>query len=263
MNTVQQKPYTTQLQAGLAMLQETRDLLRIYVPGQTASQLSELALEQNVFPRTTARRAHNIVAEMFAPRYLIESGRPATELQFLLQKGLYPDDFNQLCFLFTARAQTILGEFISQSYWPAVLQGSAQIERSLAEDFVIRGLDSGRMQKRWTASTIKRVSAYILGCLVDFQLLQKPKGNFYPVSRFAIRRKVSIYLAHDLHFAGVPNSILSEHPDWSLFGMSPLEVRRMLSGGLLDDHAIYQYGAGLADISWRHNNMNSLLNELT
>ena len=100
------------------MLQETRDLLRIYEPGQTSAQLSEAALAQNVFPRMTARRAHNVVAEMFAPRYLTEGGRRATELQFLLRKGLYPDDFNQLCFLHTARAQAIFGEFIAQVIGP-------------------------------------------------------------------------------------------------------------------------------------------------
>ncbi len=262
MTTAQPRAFTTQLQAGLAMLQETRDLLRIYVPGQTAAQLSEAAMAQNVFPRMTARRAHNVVTEMFAPRYLAEGGRRATELQFLLRKGLYPDDFNQLCFLHTARAQAIFGEFIAQSYWPAVLQGAAQLERGIAEEFVVRGLDTGRMQKRWTASTIKRVSAYVLGCAVDFQLLQKPSGFFYPVARYTLRRQVGLYLAHDLHFAGVANAHLPEHPDWALFGLTPLEVRRLLSGGLLDGHAIYQAGAGLVDISWRHLDMNSLLHEL-
>lgn len=263
MTTVQQRAYTTQLQAGLGMLQETRDLLRIYVPGQTAAQLSETALEQNVFPRMTARRARNVVAEMFAPRYLTDGGRPATELQFLLRKGLYPDDFNQLCFLYTARAQAIFGEFIAHAYWPAVLQGAAQLERGLAEEFVVRGLDSGRMQKRWTTSTIKRVSAYVLGCAIDFQLLQKPSGAFYPVARFTLRRQIGIYLAHELHFAGISNAHLPDHPDWALFGLTPLEVRRLLSSGLLDGHAIYQAGAGLVDISWRHTNMTSLLHELT
>ena len=101
------RPYTTQLQAGLAMLQETRDLLRIYQPGQTASQLSEAALAQNVFTRMTARRAQNVVTEMFAPRYLAQAGQPAVLLQRLLRDGFYPDDFAQLCFLSTLRGHKL------------------------------------------------------------------------------------------------------------------------------------------------------------
>jgi hypothetical protein len=74
---------------------------------------------------------------------------------------------------------------------------------------------------------------------------------------------VGLYLAHDLHFSGVPNAQLPDHPDWALFGLTPLEVRRLLSGGLLDGHAIYQAGAGLVDISWRHPDLHSLLHELS
>lgn len=252
------RPYTTQLQAGLGMPQETRDLLRIYQEGQSSAELAEAALAQNVFPRMTARRARNVVVEMFAPRFLVNNGRPAVTLQGLLATGLYADDFNQLCYIYTARSQAIFGDFVTQAYWPAVQQGATSVERAITEDFVNRGLDTGRMQKRWTASTVKRVSGYILGCAVDFGLLQKPSGARYPVPRFTLRRKVGILLAYDLHFSGVPNNQLPDHPDWAFFGLSPIDVRRLLSSGLLDGHAIYQAGAGLVEISWRHPDFQSL-----
>ena len=41
----QQRYYTTQLQAGLGLLEETRQLLQVYQPGMSASQLYEAALE--------------------------------------------------------------------------------------------------------------------------------------------------------------------------------------------------------------------------
>jgi hypothetical protein len=254
--------YTTQLQAGLGMLQETRDLLRVYQPGQSAAELCELALAQNVFPRMTARRARNVVTEMFAPRFLTRGGFAATTLQAFLAKGLYADDFNQICFLHTARAQAIFGDFMTQAYWPAIQQGATSIERALAEEFILRGLDTGRMQKRWTASTVKRVTGYILGCAVDFGLLNKPSGSLYPAPRFVMRRNVGVLLAHDLHFNGVPNSRIPDHPDWGYFGLSPLDVRRQLSGGLLDGHAIYQAGAGMVEISWRHPDIQSLVHAI-
>jgi hypothetical protein len=258
----QPRAYTTQLQAGLAMLQETRDLLRIYVPGQTAAQLSEAALAQNVFPRMTARRAHNVVSEMFGPRYLIEGGRPAQVLQQLLRRNLYPDDFNQLCFLYTARAQAIFGEFVAQIYWPMVEQGVTVLERNLAEEFVQRGLDNGRMQKRWTASTIKRVSVYVLGCAVDFGLLVKGVAGKYAVLRYPLRRTPALFLAHELHFAGVANAQLGDHLDWAYFGLSPLEARRLLTSGFLDGHLESPSGGPLNELSWRHADFPSFIHEL-
>ena len=66
----QQRYYTTQLQAGLGLLEETRQLLQVYQPGMSASQLYEAALASGRFPLVTARRLRNIVAECFAPRYM-------------------------------------------------------------------------------------------------------------------------------------------------------------------------------------------------
>lgn len=262
MKIEQQRSYTTQLQAGLAMLQETRDLLRIYEPGVTASELSDMALKQNIFPRMTARRAHNVVTEMFAPRYLSNQGQPAIVLQQLMRKGMYPDDFNQLCFLYTARAQAIFGEFLAQVYWPLVDQGATTLERNLAEEFVRRGLDNGRMQKRWTDSTIRRVSAYILGCAVDFGLLQKSSAAKFPVARYPLRRTTAIFLAHELHFSGIANTQLADQPDWVYFGLNPSDARRLLTSGLLDADMISSSGSPLADLSWRHTNFTSFVHEL-
>ena len=59
----QQRYYTTQLQAGLGLLEETRQLLQVYQPGMSASQLYEAALASGRFPLVTARRLRNIVAE--------------------------------------------------------------------------------------------------------------------------------------------------------------------------------------------------------
>jgi hypothetical protein len=62
--------YTTQLQAGLGLITETRQLLELYEPGVSVAELTERALSSGRFPLVTARRLRNIVAECFAPRYL-------------------------------------------------------------------------------------------------------------------------------------------------------------------------------------------------
>ena len=72
--------YTTQLQAGLGMIPETLALLRLWEPGMIPANLVARAVDAGIFSRTTARRARNIVAEMFAPRYLCDNGIVAARL---------------------------------------------------------------------------------------------------------------------------------------------------------------------------------------
>ena len=70
-------PYTTQLQAGLGMIPETRALLDLWSPGMAARDLNDAALESGLFSTVTARRLKNIVLECFKPRYLPRDGQPA------------------------------------------------------------------------------------------------------------------------------------------------------------------------------------------
>ena len=60
--------YTTQLQAGLGLVEETKTLLSLYEPGMSVGDLYERALQSGSIPMVTARRLRNITAECFAPR---------------------------------------------------------------------------------------------------------------------------------------------------------------------------------------------------
>ena len=255
--------YTTQLGAGLGMLNETLDLIRLVEPGDTSTKLSERVITNGVFSRATARRAHNIVAEMFAPRYLVNGGQPALFLRTLLTARTPLDDLRQICFLHTARAQAVFGDFVIQVYWPRYSAGARSLSRSEAESFIYQALDSGRMQKRWAESIIERVSGYLLGCCADFGLLadQAAKGVRI-ITPFSIRSRVALYLAYDLHFSGVSDMSISRHADWQLFGLEgqePLdEIKRLAQAG----HLIVQSTPDLVQISWKYRSLEELAHAL-
>ena len=73
--------YTTQLQAGLGLIPETRLLLSLWKPGMSSPALYQAVLKSGEFPNVSARRLRNIVRECFAPRYLVADGRPAQYLK--------------------------------------------------------------------------------------------------------------------------------------------------------------------------------------
>jgi hypothetical protein len=254
--------YTTQLQAGLGLVNETKALLALWSPGISAPQLQQVALESGRFPTISARRLRNIVAECFAPRYLTSGGAPAVHLKHLATL-LSTADLVQLMLVFTSRANTILGDFVRNVYWSRYAGGYTHITNNDARVFVERAIDDGKTVKRWSETTVRRVSAYLTGCCADFGLLEKGQRTSRQIIPFRISPLVAAYLAYDIHFAGVGDSALLIHEDWRLFGLAREDVieemKRLSLKGLL----IIQAAGEVVRISWRHQNMEALCDALT
>ncbi|WP_211364267.1 BrxA family protein [Propionivibrio limicola] len=98
-------PYTTQLQAGLGLVNETKTLLELWSSGMSANQLYQVALESGRFPTVTARRLRNIVVECFAPRYLVSGGAPAAHLK-RLSAAISTADLTQLMLVVYEQSQS-------------------------------------------------------------------------------------------------------------------------------------------------------------
>jgi hypothetical protein len=257
-----EKHYTTQLQAGLGMIPETMVLLRLWEPGLIPSHLADRAVEAGLFSRTTARRTRNLVAEMFAPRYLSNGGVVASRLKTLLDHQFPYDSLVQICFVQTARAQKVFGDFVIEVYWPKYSAGADNLSSDDAERFIYRTLDAGRMRKRWSESTTRRVSGYLIGCCIDFGLLAEV-GRKRTIKRFSIRTDVALYLAHDLHFAGLSDMAVIQHPDWLLFGLEVQEVIRLMKSMGHDGHLLIQSSTELVQVSWKYRNMEECLAAIT
>jgi len=257
------RQYTTQLGAGLGMIQETLDLLRLWQPGEAPKQLCARAIREGVFSRATARRARNIVMEMFAPRFLADGGKSAAYLKRLVESNIPLDDLTQLFFLYTARAQPIFADFVRDIYWSRYGAGATYLGRGDAEAFIRRALDNGRMQRRWTESMVERVAGYLVGCCADFGLLSGARRSERSIRRFSIRPKVALYLVHDLHFSGLTDFAITRHADWRLFGFEAHEVVNQIKGLAQDGHLIVQATADLVHIAWKYRSMKECIDAIT
>ncbi|PCJ05269.1 MAG: hypothetical protein COB16_16425 [Rhodobacteraceae bacterium] len=254
--------YTTQLQAGLGLVNETKALLELWSPGMTSSRLFKIALESGRFPGVTARRLRNIVSECFAPRYLVSDGEPAHYLQ-KLSKSLSTAEQIQLMFIFTSRANPILGDFVRDVFWARYAGGYQEISNEDARVFVERGIDDGKTSKRWSESTIRRISAYLTGCCADYGLLERGSKSRRKMLPFRISPSIAAYLAYELHFQGNGDNAVLNHKDWHLFGLDrddvAEEMKRLSLNGLL----IIQSAGEVVRISWKQNNMEELCDVLT
>lgn len=256
------KPYTTQLGAGLGLVEETKTLLDLWSPGMSAVQLHHIALESGRFPTVTARRLRNIIFECFAPRYLVTDGAPAEHLKRLFAQHS-TSDLTQLMFVFTSRANPILGDFVRQVYWARYAGGYTHITNDDARKFVERGIDDGKTVKRWSETMVKRVSAYLTGCCADYGLLERGQKTSRRIIPFRISPLAAAFLAYELHFSGVGDNALLTHEDWKLFGLEREdvleEIKRLSLKGLL----IVQVAGDVIRISWKQQDMEALCDVLT
>ena len=255
------KPYTTQLQAGLGLVNETKTFLDLWAPGVSANQLYQVALESGRFPNVTARRLRNIVVECFAPRYLVSNGTPAKHLKRLAPM-ISTADLTQLLFVFTSRANPILGDFVRQVYWARYAGGYAQVTNDDARALVERGIDDGKTVKRWSETTVRRVSAYLTGCCADYGLLERGQRTSRRILPFRISPTVTAYLAYELHFTGVGDNALLTHQDWQLFGLAREDVLEEIKRLSLKGQLIVQAAGDVIRISWKQHDMEALCDVL-
>jgi hypothetical protein len=228
----------------------------------SVTQLHQLALESGQFPMVTARRLRNIVAECFAPRYLVDGGVPATHLK-RLSASLDTLEFNQLLLLFTCRANPILGDFVREVYWARYAGGYTQISSEDARRFVERGIDDGKTAKRWSETTVRRVSAYLAGCCADYGMLERGAKSNRRILPYRIAPAVLTYLAYELHFRGLGDNALLTHEDWPLFGLAREDVLEELKRLSLRGLLMVQAAGDVVRLTWKLPSMEKLCDVLT
>ena len=253
--------YTAQLQAGLGMLAETRTLLELWQPGMDRIKLNDAALQSGRFPNISARRLLNIVAECFAPRYLVQAAAPALLLKPLLSHQP-AHVIDQLMFLFTCRANTMVADYVREVYWHAYTAGRPALGFEDALDFVTRANQECKTRKPWSLVTVKKNAGYLNSCCADFGLLDAVNRRSWKITHYQIDPLVAIILACDLHFAGLGDNQIIHATDWALFGLDETDALNELKRQAMKGAFIIQSAGGVTRISWQYKNREELTHAL-
>ncbi|MFM8323190.1 MAG: BrxA family protein [Chloroflexota bacterium] len=254
--------YTTQLQAGLGLIDETNKLLDLWAPGMSPTELKLKALDSGVFPQLTFRRMRNIVIESFKPRYLSGEGAPAARLKRLKDK-LNNRGYTQLLFLYTCRANLVLADFVRSVYWTAYSTGRDTVSNDEARQFVRRANEDGKTFQPWSDGTITRVARYLTNCCSDFGLLEAGEKSVRRILPYPIDGSTTVFLAYDLHFAGRGDNSLLSHPDWGLFGLEREDVLDECKRLALQGWWIVQSAGEATRISWNYASMEAVIDALS
>lgn len=254
--------YDTNLSMGLGLINETKVLLSEWNPPMSATDLYDMVLESGALPQVSAYRLRNIVVRAFGNRYLIDDGKPARALKRLAAAGLASAELEQLFYLHTARANAILADFVREVYWPAYQSAASFLTKTMAEEFIWRAIDDGKMLSRWADGQVVRVGRYLTGACTDFGLLGPPSSAGRPIRSFSVEPNIVTFLAYELHFRGVGDNALLSHQDWSLLGLIRQDVLDALKRNSLRGHFIVQAAGEVVRIDWKHRGMEELCDAL-
>lgn len=249
--------YTSKLGAGLGLPTETRLLFDLWKPGDSVETLFTRALESGRFPNIAARRLKNIIREVFTPRY-IQQEIPTECLQYLV-RVVPTGEMNQLFLLLTARANLVLYDFIRQVYWPFYAAGKSTISNEDALRFIDDAIASGKTKSVWSNKVRRNVAGYLTGCCADYGLLEAGQKTVRQILRVQISPRTSTVLAYDLHFLGLGDNTLINHPDWECFGFQPSDVRNELKSLSTKGFLILQTAVDAIRIGWRFKNWEELI----
>jgi Putative inner membrane protein (DUF1819) len=256
-------PYTTNLSKAQGLIPETLELLALWEPGMTPPALKNLVKQTGALARSTETRINDIVTRGFAQRYLIDNAAPALALKYGLQSNLSRSALHQIFFVYTARHNSVFRDFVTDVFYRKAASPSGEVTKEDARDFLERAVSCGIIAPPWSESMMIRGTTNLLGTLEDFRMITKNRHGYRQANPPFILPETLLFLAHDLHFHGVEDIHIPDHPDWKLFGLMPSTVISLLEREAGQDHLQIQNAGKLLRIEWKYSTMNLLIDALT
>jgi hypothetical protein len=254
--------YTTNLSKAQGMVPETLELLELWKPGMSVGELKTCVRATGALGKVTQVRVDDLVGRGFAQRYLINEGKPAQWLRHLLLNRARRALLRQLTLLYTARANLILHDFIREVFWLKYASRAGEVTKQDARDFIEKAVSRGALKKRWSDSMVERVTRYLLGTLVDFDLITSNQFGQRQIRPMFVLPEAVVFLAYELHFSGAEDESIARHRDWGLFGLSPADVIASLNKAATQGHLFVQHSGSLLRVEWKYQTMEEMLDAL-
>jgi|CXWL01.1.fsa_nt_gi hypothetical protein len=248
---------------GAAAINELRTLLLNWTPGEDHLTLLKRVLASGALGKATAYRAQDIVVRVFRPRLLLPSDAPARHLKAFLEAGGNGQPFREMLLIYEARAEDVLYDFICGRYWPASRAGELWLRVADAIAFLDEAVREGQVETAWSDYTKQRTASALLQALSEFGFLRHDRAPQREIVSYRMTDVGLAYLAHDLHFAAVPDNLLVEHPDWGLFGLDRSHLLERLDALPASAGLLIQRAGSVVRISWLHTSMRAFIHAIT
>jgi len=187
----------------------------------------------------------------------------ARALKQFLEAGGNPQTFKELLFLYEARSEALLYDFVVMKFWPMCRSGALLITIDDALAFFQAAVQGGHLTQPWSDQVQLKVARGVLGALREFRFIREDKRRRREIVPYRITDGGVAFLAHELHLHGLSDAAVVEHPDWGLFGLGRDQVLDRLDGLGPAAGLFVQRAGSVVRITWSHSSMESLINALT
>ena len=242
------------------LVAETVALLRAWCPGMSSLALADLAIAKNVLGKAASNRVKDVVNQAFAKRFLSPDDSPARYLKLMVEKEVDLSRLREVLFLYTARQQPLMADFMTEVYWPMVAHGVREVDNREARRLITDAFGTPRLPNRWSDSMVQRVAQGMTRALSDFGFLSSRRSGKLDTIPYVISNFAGRFICAEAHFSGTGDTSILRIPEWSWFGLSVSEVPRLLSGlAASGSDFLFQYSGEIARMSWQHKSMEGFL----
>ncbi len=208
--------YNTRIQKGGALLEEMRQLVRVWQETPVSQQKLE-TVRANVLNKSTRTRSADILRRTYIPRFVKGPIPNAWKLLRPLEDVEAPSQIvRPIYYWISAKAEPMIADFSTEFLFPRSATSHAEVEQSEVLNWLrVRGC-------RWSPTVSIKVARGLLAALRDFGMLEgrahKRLTNLrLPIGSFA-------YIAFCIQKLGSYGSQITFHSDWRLFLLSVREV---------------------------------------
>lgn len=231
--------YTTRLQKGGALLDDMRQLVRVWSDAPTDA-LRDDTIRANILNKGTRARLADVYRRTFLPRFI--EGPTPKMWKFVrpLEDSEAPAQIvRPLYYWISARAEPLLGDFCREF----ILPRQAIVRAGIGTEDVLNWLREKGCP--WSPTVAKKVARGLLAALRDFGILEgrahkRLASVLLPVPSFA-------YLARCLRETGTMSRSLLVHQDWQFFLLTSSEVEHLFL--LAHQERLLDYNAAGSTVS--------------
>ena len=211
--------YTSRIQKGGAMISEMRQLVQLWTNGSTDENKAAV-IRANPLGKATRARVVDILNRIFVPRF-VKGPIPCAWklLRTLEEESATPAIVRPIYYWVTARSEPLLSDFVTEYLVPRRATGL----RSVGVPEFISWLSTKNLG--WSEIVGIKSGRAILAALRDFGVLDgRAKKTLVrpplPLGAFS-------FIAFCLSRLGVAGRDMLEHPDWTLFMLTPSDVEHL------------------------------------
>ncbi|QOW09787.1 DUF1819 family protein [Kaistella flava (ex Peng et al. 2021)] len=243
--------YNANLAKGTGLINETLTLTEFYKEGDSKESFLNRCISHNILNKSTEHRTKDIINLVFYQRYWNVDYQVVKNLKDLREYGLSLEGLKSLFYVYTARANQVLFDFVLEL---GESNQNQKINNETSKSFLLRAISSLKAPA-WSDSIIKRVSSYLISCLKDFDLIDREgtlKMN-HP------NQMVVNYLLHELHFMGLSDGAIVQNKVWKLFGLSENDIITEIEKISFKGTFIFQHSGEILRIGWKYHNMDEFI----